>query len=255
MSHLFLSPHPDDAVLSCGGLMYQLVQAGEAVTVVTVMMGDVPSDVPISPFIEEHFVRWELTPDPVPGRKAEDTRAVESLGGSVVTGSFPDALYRTDGQGTALYHDLATLFGDPDPHDPVLARLDSIRAQLDPRAVIYAPLGAGHHVDHLLVREAILRWQASQPEVAVFWYEEYPYSANGMAVVAQARASLGRVTRPVIHRMNEAALAAKIRAIACYGSQISTFWPGLDAMADSVRRYAVQTGGGDPSERLWQSVS
>jgi hypothetical protein len=64
MAHLFLSPHMDDAVLSCGGLIYQLTQAGEAVTVISVMAGDVPPDVAISPFIEEHFRRWKLWPDP-----------------------------------------------------------------------------------------------------------------------------------------------------------------------------------------------
>ncbi len=254
MSHVFLSPHPDDAVLSCGGLIYQLAQAGEAVTVFTVMAGDVPADVPVSTFIEEHFVRWQLGSDPVPGRKAEDVRAVISLGGAVVFGSFPDALYRTDGHGIALYPDLARLFGGPDLRDPVLAQMDNITARLDPRAVVYAPLGAGHHVDHLLVREAVRRWLADRREVAVFFYEEYPYSADGADVVAQARASLGRATAPADRPLSEAALAAKIGAIAYYTSQISTFWMGRDAMAESVRRYAAQTGGGVPAERLWQPV-
>ncbi len=37
---IFLSPHPDDAVLSCGGWIYQLAQDGERPIVITLFGGD-----------------------------------------------------------------------------------------------------------------------------------------------------------------------------------------------------------------------
>jgi LmbE family N-acetylglucosaminyl deacetylase len=248
--HLFLSPHPDDAVLSCGGVIYRLTQAGEPVTVVTLMAGALPADVPPSAFIEEHLVRWGLGPDPVPGRREEDRRALQELGAIVRFGRIPDALYRTDGQGNPLYPDLVALFGTVHPKDPAIGELDDTLARLDTAATLYAPLGAGHHVDHQLVRDAALRW--SRAGVAVFFYEEYPYSAESAEVVEAARVSLGITTVPVVYPVGEAALVAKIRAITWYESQISTFWDDVTAMKKAVRQYMTRTGGGDCAERFWQ---
>jgi hypothetical protein len=74
-----------------------------------------------------------------------------------------------------------------------------------------------------------------------------------MAVEAALRTLPGPVL-PQIRLISEAALQAKVEAIACYRSQISTFWDGLDEMAQSVRDYvrAVGNSGGLPyAERLW----
>jgi LmbE family N-acetylglucosaminyl deacetylase len=39
MTHVFVSPHPDDVALSCGGLVASLRELGQAVTIVTVFSG------------------------------------------------------------------------------------------------------------------------------------------------------------------------------------------------------------------------
>jgi len=39
MTHVFVSPHPDDAALSCGGLIAGLRDLGQAVTILTVYSG------------------------------------------------------------------------------------------------------------------------------------------------------------------------------------------------------------------------
>jgi LmbE family N-acetylglucosaminyl deacetylase len=39
MTHIFVSPHPDDAALSCGGLIASLRELGQAVTIVSVFSG------------------------------------------------------------------------------------------------------------------------------------------------------------------------------------------------------------------------
>ncbi len=255
-THVILSPHPDDAVLSCGGLMFQLAQAGHLVQVRTVMAGSMPPDVVMSPFIEEHLVRWGVGADPAPARRAEDQHAVAVLGAQVVFYDLPDALYRTDGAGTALYPDLVQLFGPVHPADPAADALDTITAGLDTAAVVYAPLGAGGHVDHRLVRDAVLRWlPVSAPPtadgVAVFFYEEYPYSAGGDTIIEAARKAIDHPLVPLIQRISGAALDAKIRAIGCHVSQISTFWTDTEAMAAAVRAYALEIGQAGFAERLW----
>jgi LmbE family N-acetylglucosaminyl deacetylase len=150
--------------------------------------------------------------------------------------------------------DLATLFGEIDPRDPVLRQMHKITDWLDPAATVYAPLGAGHHVDHQLVRNAVLQWLRARPEVAVFFYEEYPYSAEGADAVQAARHALGEPTVPVVHEVSTLALEAKIQAIACYRSQISTFWDDVPVMGESVWKYACRVGQGRCAERLWQLV-
>ena len=39
MTHVFISPHPDDAALSCGGLIASLRELGQNVTIITVFSG------------------------------------------------------------------------------------------------------------------------------------------------------------------------------------------------------------------------
>ena len=250
--HLFLSPHPDDVALSCGGLLYHLAQRGAHLRVLTVMAASPPADLPPSDFVQEHITRWRLGDDPAPARRAEDRCALGALGAEVTFGAWPDALFRTDGRGHALYPDLAHLFGPPHPHDPLLSALDTLLPNDAKIATLYAPLGVGGHVDHRLVRRAALRWAAQRPKVAVFLYEEYPYSAAGMDAVQQARVAISHPTVAHLFPLNEAALAAKIRAIACYRSQISTFWDDVEDMARAVRAYARQVGKAYDAERLWR---
>jgi LmbE family N-acetylglucosaminyl deacetylase len=45
-------------------------------------------------------------------------------------------------------------------------------------------------------------------------------------------------------------LQAKVKAIAAYASQISTFWKDVETMETAVRAFAASTGG----ERLWRVV-
>lgn len=254
MRHLFLSPHPDDIALSCGGLAYQRAQAGDEVLVFTWMAGPMPSDLCITPLIQEHIIRWQLGPDPVPGRQAEERQAVEVLGSSVSFGSLPDALYRTDGKGNVLYPTLESLFGEINPHDPAQKYSPPAFDLVDAQTVVYVPLGVGGHVDHQLVRNIALEWLQSHPEVAVFFYEEYPYSSTGDAALQRARDGLNRPTIPVMIALTEAALNARVDSIACYKSQISSFWDSIPAMMDAVRKYTAQVGDGDYAERLWQPV-
>jgi len=40
MTHVFVAPHPDDAALSCGGLIASLRELGQDVTILTVFSGN-----------------------------------------------------------------------------------------------------------------------------------------------------------------------------------------------------------------------
>ena len=94
MVWIYLSPHLDDAALSCGGLIKQQTQAGERVEVWTVCAGE-PPDGPLSMFAQVLHKRWGISDlRVVTERRREDLNGLEILGASVKHFSVPDAIYR-----------------------------------------------------------------------------------------------------------------------------------------------------------------
>lgn len=249
---IYLSPHLDDAVLSCGGLIARQAQRGEPVAVVTVFAASPPASRPLSPFAHALHARWRASApassdfsDPSAARRAEDLRALAALGPSVqaVHHTLLDCIYRLHpATGQPLYAGEQALFGGIHPDDPACTDLRAA-PPLPTGVVLYVPLGVGSHVDHRIVREAVAGWDL--PHDSLCYYEDYPYAAQPEAL-EMALAEIGAV-QPLVVSLPEGALEAKIRAAACYESQISTFWPGLAAMAEALRADAARVGG----ERLW----
>src|SRR4030042_1739567 len=73
-SHVYLAPHLDDAVFSCGGLIARQTANDEAVTVVTVCAGDTPVG-ELTPFAVELHRQWGGAGSPIAARRAEDRMA------------------------------------------------------------------------------------------------------------------------------------------------------------------------------------
>src|SRR5690349_4048271 len=99
--HLFLSPHYDDAVLSCGGLIHKLVGEGQRVVVRTVMGGaPSPQELPDTAIIRSLHERWAAGENPVEVRIKEDEAAVASLGASAEHMVYwMDCVYRVSRKG------------------------------------------------------------------------------------------------------------------------------------------------------------
>ncbi|HFC11960.1 MAG TPA: hypothetical protein ENJ56_03875, partial [Anaerolineae bacterium] len=67
-TYIFLAPHLDDVVLSCGGQIAQYTQAGETVLIVSITAGN-PSLDNLPPFAQAHHISWALDEDAVAGRR------------------------------------------------------------------------------------------------------------------------------------------------------------------------------------------
>lgn len=255
--HLFLSPHFDDAVLSCGGTIHQIAQKGERVTVRTVMGGSPPPNrVPDTAIVRDLHARWKQGDSPVNARAKEDEAAVSSLGAAFKRMSvWMDCVYRTDRKGEALYASEAAIFGDVHPDDVTGKWLPTVT--LSPEEIIhfvYAPLGVGHHVDHQIVRNWALELVKQNPWVALKFYEEYPYTQDQNALERALAFFEGvplKLQRETV-ALTEADITAKVQAIRKYESQISTFWESTEAMEIAVRRSLREN---DQSiERYWSIV-
>jgi LmbE family N-acetylglucosaminyl deacetylase len=244
--HIYLSPHLDDVVLSCGGRIWQQVQAGERVLAVTVFGGAPAPGAPLSPFAQELHARWGHLADAAARRQEEDLAALALLGAEGVHWPYTDCIYRQTPDGRFPYASEEALWGEVHPAEKdLIAELGARMAALParPTGMAYVPLGVGHHVDHQIVRRA-----AEASGHTLTCYEEFPYAEDPRAV--QAALAQGR-WRAELVLLSEEALEARTAAIACYRSQLSTFWTDVTDMAAAVRAFAERPGSGSRAERYW----
>ncbi len=213
--HVYLSPHLDDAALSCGGSIAQQRAAGQSVLVVTLCTAAPPPAGPFSDLARSFHEAWGLSPaEAVAARLREDEAAMAALGADALWAGKLDAIYRHP----AVYNRREALFGAPDPDDPLLPELRALIGALRermPQATIYAPLGVGHHVDHLLTCRAALA-VAGEP---LAFYEDFPYVARD-GELERRMAGLGLPLSARVIALDGAA-APKAAAISAYTSQMA----------------------------------
>jgi len=241
---IYLSPHLDDATLSCGGQIHRQTAAGQSVLIVTVMAGDPPAQA-FSSFAHSLHEQWQLTQEAVAARRAEDEVACRILGAEHHHGLVPDCIYRLDPETeTVLYEDWPAVIGPIHDADQALIKtLTQQFRELPPAKRIIAPLAAGRHVDHRIVRLAA---EASLG-LDLIYFEDYPYVRDSEALAAVIPPGSERWAQTAI-ALSPENLEAKIEAIAAYDSQLSTFFNGRADMEFQIRQYAQTVGG----ERLWQ---
>ena len=239
---LILSPHLDDAALSCGGTIAHAVQRGRRTLVLTLFAGDEP--VPPPTELGRRMVRgWRFPPGrAMAGRRAEDEAACAALGALPLHWPQREAIHRLDHDRTALYPSLESLFGEPSPHESdLLEALATGLAGLPAAARVLAPLGVGGHVDHRLTRTAAEAWRGRDLD----YYEDYPYARAGEAVAAALGAQGG--WRHTVEALEAEDLQRKCAAVASYRSQLRHLFADSRRMARELHGHARSLGG----ERLW----
>ena len=242
---IYLSPHLDDVTLSCGGQIFQATNAGQRVLIVTITAGDPPNSA-VSGYAQSLHDRWALATDAVAARRAEDEDANAILGADTLHWSLPDCIYRYHPTtGTPFYVSDPDIFGAVNPAElPVVATLSEQIAALPAHRHLYVPLTIGHHVDHQLTRLAAER---AFPQAQLCYYEDYPY-AQKPGALAQVIPPGDPTWQAATVPLTEAAIYAKIAAIAAFKSQFSTFFQDLADLERQIRTFTASVGG----ERLWR---
>jgi len=239
-----LSPHLDDAVLSCGGRIAHVVAAGARVRVVTVFTRDEPEEPPSE--LARDLRRWWKLPagEVMRRRRAEDEAACHQLGAEPIHLDLPEAPYRLDDDGRARYADLRALFGEVHPGDAALVTLlaEKLAAGEWADDEMIGPLGVGNHVDHQIVRRALER---ARPGARL--YEEFPYTEWKWFAVRRA------LVRPAFWEgstlaLDEREIDARLAAIEAYASQVPSLFRNAGRLRRQLRRSLRRTGG----ERLWR---
>lgn len=250
MKWVFLSPHFDDVVYSCGGMIWELIQAGETVRVWTVCAGAPAPDEPLSDFALQLHERWGTGIEAVAARRAEDEAALRLLHAGTRYWSLPDCIYRRLPDGW-LVNGEDDLWQPVHPQEQVVVEALSAwiasglkRLGMMGSLRLVSPLTLGDHVDHFLVRAAAER-AVVKAHCALLYYPDYPYAGEEGADIAE---KTGPSWQQVCQTVSDAALAVWQDAAARYASQLSTFWTSREALNAALEDYRHSGGGAC----LWQ---
>jgi LmbE family N-acetylglucosaminyl deacetylase len=228
-----LSPHLDDAVLSCGALLTH-AHDHAPVTVATLFTRSGPPPYTLS---ARRYLRLTGASDAeklYAARRAEDREVLERMGVAWRHLSLPDGLFRNKPGCRAATHpwarripELARVYptyrlhlvsGKMSPHDAStlqqVADALALLASGTPGPVL-APLAVGGHVDHLLVRIA-----AECSGRRVVYYSEFPYNRRHAPDSDFVRRN--SLTEAVWSR----GIAEKSDLIRAYRTQCAALFPG-----------------------------
>ncbi len=240
-TYVFISPHLDDAVLSCGGLIHQLAARGRQVKIVTVATADDGSELPPSWLAQRNLRSWGGQKNIFAVRRSEDVHAARRLGAEVVHLGFLDCMYRRDTRQMPLYSKSVTdVQVDPFDWESFTSLLESALGtlfnQLLPRELrVFCPLALGNHVDHVLVRRVV---EALIPAQQRIYYEDFPY-AMGVRHPNGEACGLSPFTVP----LSSADVKARVEACACYTSQLPGLFPTTFERVSEVVRARVPVVG------------
>ncbi len=237
---IYLSPHLDDAILSCGALIWEQARLGIPIEIWTVFAG-IPLHAPISDFARLIHAMWGTgsARQTVIQRRKEDRQAAALLGVKAVHLPFIDCIYRQSPSGDFLYTESVTTAIQTDD----LNLVEMIAARLSPRLrkedVLVCPLALGGHVDHMLVRRA-----AEFLYQSLLYYTDIPYVLNTPQAFEPAIAAL----KGQVYPLSAEAVNAWLQAVGEYKSQLSSLYIGEGTLQDAMRAWVKERGG----QPLWK---
>jgi LmbE family N-acetylglucosaminyl deacetylase len=171
MKILILSPHMDDAVLSCFDHMRKWKNQA-TVTVVTVFntYKQQVDSAASKQYLElsgyNNIAKFQKK------RIAEDNAALKHLSIASKRLNMTDAAFRTI-KGISLYPSYSEIFSNTlHQQDSSLSQLTTLLKKLPTYDRIIVPYGVGNHVDHLITKKAAQRVYGRAP---IMYYAEYPY--------------------------------------------------------------------------------
>ena len=174
---VFLSPHFDDAILSCGGLINKLVLKNKKVLVVTVF-SEVSKKIlnkDVARYV--NLCGFDNSVDLNRMRKKEDEAVLNSLGVDHCWLGIVEADYRTK-KSVPVYKNHKQIRNKINDTDDFLKKTSlGIEEVTDKhlkngKGVIYCPLGLGGHADHRIINQ--IGDDLSKKWDLMYW-EDYPY--------------------------------------------------------------------------------
>ena len=228
MRWIYLSPHLDDAVLSCGGIIDSQRKAGIPVEIWNCMSGIPSANMPLSDLARSVHAEWGTASarETVDLRLTEDRLAALRVDALPRYFDFLDCIYRFDEDGRALYTE--DIFVPPHPVDVLL--VDEIAAAMKENLrtddVLVSPLTIGNHPDHVIVRRA-----AEETGHPLLYYADIPYALWYPEQLAEIKEGLETETFSVAERE----LIVWQDAASAYVSQLDVLFGGEEMMKNALK--------------------
>ncbi len=247
---MFISPHLDDAVFSCGGYISKLRMLGHPVTVVTIFSGTPEGK--LSLLARSLHLDWGLPKGAPSIRREEDNRALGILGAEAVHAGFLDCIYRRNPEtGKPVYTRLGQILEQTAADEPLVVEAVAqylaglVKERGFPHA--FAPLGLGGHVDHLITRAAVRLVMASCAETQWHFYEDLPYAISDTPQGERMR------EMRTFYCTRKDGSEQKYTAMEQYVSQVKSprYSGGIDI--EAIMHYGMEMGAGAAgfAERVW----
>lgn len=241
MKTIYLSPHLDDAVFSCGGIISRQVAAGETVEVWSFFTADPPQGA-LTPFAQLLHHRWKGAQNPYEIRRKEDIAACTLLSVDWRHFDYLDCIYRKYPEsGNPLVrnkHDLFTPSHERET-DLINELVERVKEQLPIQDVLVIPLGVGTHIDHLLIREV-----AELLPNRKIYYPDFPYAGKLQSI---KELKVSEHSKKFVFELTDDEIFRWKTAASCYASQVSSFWKSKGKMEEEITRYAHS----DIGSSLW----
>lgn len=249
---VILSPHLDDAALSCGGLLHCL-QGRVSTLVVSICCGTLRVLAADGSSKLAHR-RGHVSPRT---RRREDIAAMHSVNADFVHLSFADGIYRRSPlTGKLIYRNERERWVLPRIDD--MAHIEELylvlrRLCLDLGSILLlSPMGIGHHVDHQITAQVAVRLAAAG--ATLLFYEDFPYVADasiGRGDDDGPHEALARLRlTPARHFALPVDVEGKMALLRHYASQV----PALFGDDDGMRtRIAGHQHDNLPSEFYWRA--
>ena len=250
---IVLSPHLDDAVLSCGGLLLALRGIVPRLAVTVGCGNPIPrARLGLKGGRDGRGRRGFVSPAE---RRREDIAAMHLMDCDFVHLGFADCIYRrSPTSGELLYRSPRTRWSPANAEDAahveelvlVLGRL----CQNMGRILLISPLTIGYHVDHSICAHAALRLATGRIEL--LFYEDFPYVVDKTIGAGfdddpqQALQRLG-VSSPGALAVPYA-IADKAAVIAPYESQVPLLFGDEQTL---LQRLSTRTYHSEPAEFFW----
>lgn len=251
---VILSPHLDDAALSCGGLLHAL-REHVSTLVVSISCGTlrvVGADGSAKVSSRRGHVSSRT-------RRREDIAAMHSVDTDFVHLSFADGIYRRSPlTGRLIYRNERERWVAPRIED--MAHIEELylvlrRLCLDlGQILLVSPMGIGNHVDHQIAAQVAVRMAASNAGAELLFYEDFPYVADsslGRGDQDDPSKALSRLhLMPAQRFVVPVDVEAKMTLLQHYASQVVPLFGDDDGMR---ARIANQLHDAQPSEFYWRA--
>ncbi len=238
---VFLGPHFDDCVLSCGELIDKFTEQGDDVCVITFFTG-CPDEKDLSAAAKQFHSNCFLDHKSMDFRSNEDIAALNWLNCKYKHLGYYECLYRKNNKGAILYPNLKEIYHlkneDNELTKDISKRIEIEVADAD---IIFAPMGLGSHADHTILHRAAV--MASKIiKKPIYFYEDVPYVCYYYK--SRKKSNWGQDMEFNLIKVSEKNWHIKLNAIKFYRSQLHILWKNeiqrLQQLEDLTYKYAPE---------------